>query len=168
MKFMDHGTELPGFVKHRSPLRELTRGKNQKVGTNKTKGNFKYLWVGKVWEANKKLGFPRPFWIFWPLKFQIWPKMAKTILRGLEGQTKPFFHTELGPEYEFYTKDWNFECRKSNLAHFGPKLGQKLVQNDQKRIKRFTGPEKTTFPQFSALSMNFTLNVRILAVEGEI
>ena len=31
-------------------------------------------------------------------------QMAKTILRGLESQTRPDFHTVLVPEYGFYIK----------------------------------------------------------------
>ena len=95
-------------------------------------------------------------------------QLAKTVLRGLEGQTRPFFHTELGPEYEFYTKDWNFECRKSNLAHFGQNWARNWSKMAKNVSKGLEDQKRHFSTQFSALSMNFTLNARILAVEGEI
>ena len=50
--------------------------------------------------------------------------MAKTSLRGLEGQTRPLFHTVLGPEYESYIKSPNLVLRGQDLAHMGQILGQ--------------------------------------------
>ena len=44
---------------HRYPERKLTKAKNEKVDPNQSKSSFKNLWIGKVWRATKKLGFPK-------------------------------------------------------------------------------------------------------------
>ena len=51
-------------------------------------------------------------------------QMAKVTLRGLKGQTRPFFHKILGPECESYIKSPNLVLRGQDLAHMGQILGQ--------------------------------------------
>ena len=51
-------------------------------------------------------------------------QMAKITLRGLEGQTRPLFHTILSPECVSYIKSPNLVDRGQDLAHMGQILGQ--------------------------------------------
>ena len=63
-------------------------------------------------------------WEILALKGPKLDQMAKTTLRGLEGQTRPLFHTVLGPEYESYIKSPNLVLTRQDLAHMGQILGQ--------------------------------------------
>ena len=70
----------------------ITQVKIRKKSTNKTKGNFEYLWVGKVSRAKKKVGVPLASW---EIQAQKGPKLAllaKSIIQGLKRQTRPLFH----------------------------------------------------------------------------
>ena len=76
--------------------------------------------------------------------------MAKTSLRGLEGQTRPLFHTVLGPECESHIKSPNLVLRGQDLAHMGQILGQnwsKIGPKGKNQIELPRMANKTTFPQ---------------------
>ena len=69
----------------------------KKKSANQSKGNFEYLWVGKVLGI-KKLGvFPVHLEIL-ALKGPKLAQMAKTLFRGLEAKKRPLFHLVLDPE----------------------------------------------------------------------
>ena len=76
-------------------------------------------------------------WEILALKGPKLDQMAKTTLRGLEGQTRPFFHTVLGPECEstlamikskaeicpvFLYAILSLNQNSKNLSSFGPLL----------------------------------------------
>ena len=102
------------YLLHRSPERKFTQGKNKKMDSKKSKGKFRYLWVGKVLGATKKLGSWELFGRFWPKNVQNWTKWAKSISAALR------------------------------------------VTQDH------------SFTRFKALSVNLTLKVHFLSLEGKI
>ena len=67
-------------------------------------------------------------WEILALKGPKLDQMAKTTLRGLEGQTRPLFHTVLGPECESYIKSPNLSIYKPRFGPYGPNIGTELVQ----------------------------------------
>ena len=85
--------------------------------------------VGKVLGADKKLGFPRRPLIYWPLcKSPKLAQMAQTIVRVLESQTRPLFHTVGSTEYEIIIENLNFDFGGPKLVNFGSnwtKIGPK-------------------------------------------
>ena len=75
-------------------------------------------------------------------------QMAKYLFRGVVSQTRPFFHTVWGTEYEFCIKIPNIVSRGSILAHLGQiwvKFGPKLTQNGQRCSKKPEYLNKTFF-----------------------
>ena len=63
-------------------------------------------------------------WDILALKGPKLDQMAKTTLSGLEGQTRPLFHTVLGPKCESYIKSPNLVLRGQDLAPMDQILGQ--------------------------------------------
>ena len=111
-----------------SHLTKLTRAKNTKMDSNKSKGSFEYLWVGKVWGTTKKLGFPKLLLRFWALKVQNWPKDPKPY-RGAYRAKQDHFSTQF--EALSINLTWKIQILHikvqsgQNFGLIGPKLAQK-------------------------------------------
>ena len=101
------------YVNIAIPWENSPNPKNQKMDP-KSKGKLKYLKVGKVLGATKKLGSWELFGRFWPKKVQNWTKWEKSISAALR------------------------------------------VTQDH------------SFTRFKALSVNLTLKVHFLSLEGKI
>ena len=84
-------------------------------------------------------------WDILALKGPKLDQMAKTTLRGLEGQTRPLFHTVLGPEYESYIKSPNLVLARQDLAHMA-KYWDRIGPKGQNQIELPRMANKTTFP----------------------
>ena len=86
-------------------------------------------------------------------------QMAKTTLRGLEGQTRPLFHTVLGPECESHIKSPNLVLRGQDLAHIGQILGQNWSKRAKSNRIAKNGKQDNFSTQSPTLSVNITLKV---------
>ena len=62
----------------------------KKKSANQSKGNFEYLWVGKVLGIKKKLGYSPAHLEILALKGPKLAQMAKTLFRGLEAKKGHF------------------------------------------------------------------------------
>ena len=112
---------------------------------NKSKRSFKYLWVGKVWGATKKLGFPKLLWRFWTLKVQNWPKCPKPYRWAYRAKQDHF-------STQFEVLSMNL-TQKVQILHvegpIGPKIGSNWSKIDPKGQNHIGGPKepnKTSFP----------------------
>ena len=106
-------------------------------------------------------------WEILALKGPKLDQMAKVTLGCLEGQTRPLFHIFLDPECESYMKSPNQVLRGQYLAHKGQIFGQNWSKRPKSKRIAQSGKEDHFSTQSPALSINLTLKVQMLSLEGQ-